>query len=205
MNRTPSLAAALTLFLLTGCAAAHGPERITTLRLASPGIAGAAVDRSPRSIQVSPVQARGLTEGRRYVYIDAAAPADLREASTLFWEEPPAVALEHALVEALRSRFTSVAGSDMILQADERVVVRLDRFEEETSADRSARAIVAFDATAAGMADRRVEFTGRYCAASPIDGAAPSTRAAAFSDAMSRAALTLAHDLASGTASPAAC
>jgi ABC-type uncharacterized transport system auxiliary subunit len=205
MIRTSYLAASVGLLLLSACAAARGPERITTLRLQSHGFDGAGAAPSSRSIQLSPVQARGLTAGRRYVYVEAAAPAELRQASTLFWEEPPTTALEHVLVEALRSRFTSVTGSGMAVQADERVDVRLDRFEEETDTARSARAVVAFEATAADTAGRGVVFIGRYCAASPIKGGAPSARADAFSDAMSRAALALAHDVAAGVASPSAC
>ncbi|MGE1095319.1 hypothetical protein, partial [Pseudomonas zeae] len=79
-----------------------------------------------------------------YAYVDAATPGEIRQAATLFWEEPPTTMLARALVAGLRTRFAAVTGPDLSLAADHRVVATLDRFEEVTGAG-IAQAVVAFD------------------------------------------------------------
>jgi ABC-type uncharacterized transport system auxiliary subunit len=195
------LAPALLLMLLSACAALKGGDAPVTMRL-SPRFAPAAPSLAAPSFVVAPVQARGLIGGQRYAYVDAAAPGEIRQAATFFWEEPPADAVGRALVAGLRSRFASVSGPGLPLTADRRVVAVLDRFEEVSAAG-SARALVAFDATQV-MAGKAVT-SGRYCGSAPIAGAAGSVRAAAFQTAIEQAVAAFVQDAASGRVTAAAC
>ncbi|MGJ3627519.1 hypothetical protein AB5I41_12130 [Sphingomonas sp. MMS24-JH45] len=83
------------------------------------------------SIAIAPVLARGLAGDRRYTYVAASAPGELRQAATFFWEEPPPRVLERALADALRTRYAQVYPVATPLPADRRVVATLTRFEEE--------------------------------------------------------------------------
>ena len=83
----PMIFQAAILTALGGCAVVGKPETPTTMRL-SPSFAEPASARAATSLSVAAVQARGLTADRRYIYVDRAAPAELRQAATLFWEEP---------------------------------------------------------------------------------------------------------------------
>jgi ABC-type uncharacterized transport system auxiliary subunit len=195
------LALALPLMLLAGCAALKGGDAPVTMRL-SPRFAPAAQTLAAPSFVVAPVQARGLIGGQRYAYVDAAAPGEIRQAATYFWEEPPADALARALVAGLRSRFASVSGPGLPLIADRRVVTVLDRFEE-VSAGGSARALVAFDVTQ--VAGGKAAASGRYCASVPIASASGSVRAAAFQAAIEQAVAAFVQDAASGTVTAATC
>lgn len=180
-------------FGLVGCAAIKPAERPVTLRL-SPAPIMASVERQVAArIGVAPVAARGLSGGLRYAYIDATAPAEIRLAASLFWEESPTHVLERALVAALRIRFTSVAGPEIGSPVDRRVVARLDRFEEG-AAGGAAKAVVAFDVTITGD----VPQSGRYCAAVPIDSPVPSIRAAAFDTAVGQTVTAFSADAAAG-------
>jgi ABC-type uncharacterized transport system auxiliary subunit len=192
---------ALSLMLLAGCAALKGGDAPVTMRL-SPRFSPAPQIVAAPSFVVAPVQARGLIGGQRYAYVDAAAPGEIRQAATFFWEEPPADALARALVAGLRSRFANVSGPGLPLTADRRVVALLDRFEE-VSAGGSARALVAFDISQ--VAGGKAAMSGRYCASAPIASAAGSARAAAFQSAIEQAVATFVQDAASGTVTAAAC
>ena len=191
--------AVVAMLALSGCAAVKPAERPITLRLA-PAPVLAPLPLTSTKIGVAPVAARGLTGGLRYAYMDAAAPAEIRLAATLFWEESPTHVLERALVTGLRSRFASVAGPEIAAPVDRRVVARLDRFEE-TSAGGAARAIVAFDASVTGDALR----SGRYCGSAPIDSAVPSRRAAAFDAAITQVVTAFVTDMAAGRLTSSTC
>lgn len=194
----------LTLLLaLTGCAALKSGDRPVILRL-SPQFAATVAIRpaSAPSFAVAPVQARGLTGALRYAYVDAAAPGEIRQAATLFWEEPAPAVLARALVAGLRTRFAMVSGSDLALSADRRIVTVLDRFEEE-AAGGQARAIVAFDVTQ--VAQGKAIWSGRYCATRPIATASGSARAAAFREAIEQAVAALVQDAVTGAATAASC
>lgn len=181
----------LLLFLaLAGCAAVRGGEAPVTMRL-GPGFAPGAP--ASGSIAVAPVLARGLAGDRRYTYVTAAAPGELRQAASLFWEEPPPRVLERALADALRTRYAQVYPVATPLPADRRVVATLIRFEEE-DAGAAPRAMVVFDASVTHAG--RIERTGRWCAAAPIADPSGTTRARAFETALATAvaAFVAEHD-----------
>lgn len=173
--------ALLLAFALAGCAAVRGGDAPVTMRL-GPTFAGGVPEAG--SIAVAPVLARGLAGDRRYTYVAASAPGELRQAATFFWEEPPPRVLERALADALRGRYAQVYPVATPLPADRRVVATLTRFEEE-DAGAAPRAVVAFDAsvTLAG----RIERSGRWCATAAIADASGTTRARAFEAALSAA------------------
>lgn len=173
--------AALLALALAGCAAVRGGDAPVTMRL-NPGFAAGTP--AAGSIAIAPVLARGLAGDRRYTYVAAAAPGELRQAASLFWEEPPPRVLERALAEALRTRYAQVYPVATPLPADRRVVATLVRFEEE-DAGASPRAVVAFDASVTHAA--RIERTGRWCATAPIPDASGTTRARAFESALATA------------------
>lgn len=187
------------LMLLAGCAAVKPADKPVTLRLSPPVTASAApvVD---HAYAVAPVVTRGLAGSLRYTYVDAGAPAELRQAATLFWEEPPPRVLERALVAGLRTRFTRVTGPGLPGATQSRVLAELDRFEE-VSAGGAARALVAF---AVVLSDRPKE-SGDYCASIAVGGSAPSARAAAFDAAMSTAVAHFVADLGAGHLTATAC
>jgi ABC-type uncharacterized transport system auxiliary subunit len=190
--------------LLAGCALTRPPEVQTVLRLSlhfEPKEPRAA---SP-SLSVAPTQARGFTAERRYAYVERDSPSVVRQAASLFWEEPPPVVVERALVDGLRARFASVAGPQTLVQADERITVRVERFEETTGAGQPTQAVVAFEATTVGAGGDRFGRTRLYCAAAPIASAEPSARAAAFQAALSRDIEQLVQDLSTGTNSAPSC
>ena len=129
----------------------------------------------------------------------------VRQAASLFWEEPPPVVVERALVDGLRARFASVAGPQTLVQADERVTVRVERFEEVTGAGQPTQAVVAFEATTVGAGGDRFGRTRLYCTAAPIASAEPSVRATAFETALSRDIEQLVQDLSTGANSAPSC
>ena len=173
--------AALLALALAGCAAVRGGDAPVTMRL-NPGFAAGTPGAG--SIAVAPVLARGLAGDRRYTYVVAAASGELRQAASLFWEEPPTRVLERALADGLRTRYTQVYPVATSLPADRRVVATLVRFEEE-DAGASPRAVVAFDASVTHAA--RIERSGRWCATAPIADASGTTRARAFETALAAA------------------
>lgn len=185
---------------LSACAALKGGDTPVTMRLL-PAFAPGPPIASPSFI-VAPVQARGLSGGLRYAYVDAAAPGEIRQAATYFWEEPPADSLARALVAGLRTRFATVTGPSLPLAADRRVVATLDRFEE-VSAPAGAQAVIAFDVTQ--VAQGKAIWAGRYCATRPIPSAAGTARAAAFQGAIEQAVTAFVQDVASGTVTAASC
>lgn len=194
------LAALMMMAALSACAAVKGADKPVTMRL-SPTFAAGTPLPAP-SFAVAPVQARGLTGALRYAYVDAAAPREIHQAATLFWEEPPTSVLARALVSALRARYAQVAGPDIALSADRRVVAVIDRFEEE-QAGGQVRAIVAFDVTQ--VSGGKAIAAGRYCATSPVVSAAGTRRAEAFEAAIERAVAAFVGDAASGRVTAAAC
>ncbi len=187
------------MLLLGGCAAVKPAEQPITLRLV-PAAPPPLPSLLPAALAVAPVQARGLAGALRYDYVDASAPAEIRQAKTLFWEEPPTRVVEHALVGALRSRFATVTGPELGQPSARRVVVELDRFEE-TGAGGAARATVAFAVSVSGTN----LLTGGYCASAPIDGASGTARARAFEAAIGAATIAFAQDMASGRLSTLGC
>ena len=194
------LVSILLLLTLPACAALKGGDAPITMRV-SPRFTPGPVQAAP-TLAVAPVQARGLSGGLRYAYVDVATPGEIHQAATLFWEEPPATMLARALVAGLRTRFAAVTGPDLSLAADRRVVATLDRFEEVTSAG-SAQTVVAFDVTQ--VAQGKVVWTGRYCATQPIAAAAGTARAAAFQGAIEQAVAAFVEDAVSGKVTAASC
>ncbi|CAM8622358.1 hypothetical protein sphantq_02261 [Sphingobium sp. AntQ-1] len=192
--------ALLLLCALPACAALRPGDAPVTMRL-SPQFAPGRPVAAP-SFTVAAVQARGLSGGMRYAYVDAAAPGEIHQAATYFWEEPPADSLARALVTGLRTRFATVTGPALPLAADRRVVATLDRFEE-LSATGNAQAVVAFDVTQ--VAQGKAIWAGRYCATRPIASAAGTVRAAAFQGAIEQAVAAFVQDVASGTVTAASC
>ena len=136
------LASILLLLTLPACAALKGGDAPVTMRV-SPRFAVGPLQPAP-TLAVAPVQARGLSGGARYAYVDAATPGEIRQAATQFWEEPPATTLARALVAGLRTRFAAVTGPDLSLAADRRIVSTLDRFEEVTGAGAAQAATCAW-------------------------------------------------------------
>ncbi|MET0372057.1 MAG: ABC-type transport auxiliary lipoprotein family protein [Sphingobium sp.] len=197
--KTVALALA-TLFTLSGCAAVKGADKPVTMRL-SPAFAAGKPTASP-TFSVAPVQARGVTGGLRYAYVDAAAPREIRQAATLFWEEPPPTVIARAIVAGLRTRYAQVAGPELALSADRRVVAVIDRFEEEVSGV-DTRATVAFDVTQ--VSGGKAIWAGRYCVTRPIGAAAGSIRAEAFEAAIEAAVAALVQDIATGSVTAADC
>lgn len=195
----------LLLCALPACAALKPGDAPVTMRLspqfASPTFAPGQPVAAP-SFTVAAVQARGLSGGMRYAYVDAAAPGEIHQAATYFWEEPPADSLARALVAGLRTRFATVTGPALALSADRRVVATLDRFEELSAAG-GAQAVVAFDVTQ--VAQGKAIWAGRYCATRPIASAAGTVRAAAFQGAIEQAVAAFVQDVAAGTVTAASC
>jgi len=195
---------ALALLVSSGCAATRKAEAPKVLRL-SPTFAPATAPAAAPSLSIAPVLAGGVASQRRYAYVDRAAPREVKQAASIFWDEPPARVLERALVDGLRTRFAVVTGAEMAATADQRLIVRLDRLEEQTGGGQGAAAAVAFDATAVATKTRSVTLTGRYCASTPIAGGAGSERAAAFERAVADAVTRLADDLRAGRARSGGC
>lgn len=196
--------ALLLLCALPACAALKAGDAPVTMRL-SPHFAPSQPSTQPiasPSFTVAPVQARGLSGGMRYAYVDVAAPGEIHQAATYFWEEPPTDSLARALVAGLRTRFATVTGPALPLAADRRVVATLARFEEVSAAS-GAQAVVAFDVTQ--VAQGKAVWAGRYCATRPIASAAGTVRATAFQGAIEQAVTAFVQDAASGTVSTAAC
>jgi ABC-type uncharacterized transport system auxiliary subunit len=200
MIRIRVMLAACSAALLAGCALTRPPEVETVMRLSV-----RFEPREPRatspSVSVAPTQAGGFAAARRYAYVERDSPAVVRQAASLFWDEPPPVAVERALVDGLGARFASVAGPQSLVQADERITVRVERFEEVTGGGQPAQAVVAFEATTVGTGGDRFGRTRRYCAAAPIASAEPSARAAAFETALSRDIEQLVQDLSASASS----
>lgn len=174
-----------------------GAEEQVTMRL-SPVFSAVATDArlSPIGYSVAPVLARGVTSGVRYTYVSSAAPGEIRQAATYFWEEAPPRILERALVAGLRTRFASVSGPDVSVPQERRITATLERFEESDSGG-AARAVVAFSATS--VSGGKAVSSGRYCGSAPIAGAAGSDRARAFETAIVSAVDGLVQDV-SGSA-----
>lgn len=191
------LLAPLLAVALGACAAVGPPAKESVLRVDPPVPAWPARAPGP-PIALAPIVARGAAAERRYVYLDPATPGEVRQAATLFWEEPPPRLVERALTKGLAARLGApVLPLDQAPGAARRLTLRLDRFEEAAGAD--ARATV--EMQAAVLADRTLLFAKRYCAAAPIAGPAPGQRAAAFEAALTRLTDALAADL---SAAPAA-
>ncbi len=194
---TPASRAALAALsiVLSACAATK-PVETHLLRL-EPVIATSATA-AAGSLSLAPVLASGAAGQRAYLYIDRAAPAELRQAKTLMWDEPPPRMAERALVEGLHAQGWTVAGPDAPAVAPLRVVVRLERFEELEGGGEPAAARAAFHATILAGPERRPLADRRYCGQSAIAGATPSDRVQAFQSALNQAVLALAADLKSG-------
>jgi ABC-type uncharacterized transport system auxiliary subunit len=166
-----------------------------TLRLA-PRFAVMPAQPDSRSVTVAMVQAAGDAGRARYVYIDPARPAEINGANSLFWENPPPRELERALVAGLRTRFGTVAGPDISIATDLRVLTELEQFEEVSGVP--GRAVIAFRTTV--IAHGKIAQTGTYCATAPFAGPAPSDRARAFEQALTAAVTAFVQELAAGSA-----
>ena len=195
----PRLSVLAIAAVLSACGVMPKPETPTVLRLA-PRFDIVAPPGGAVTV-VTPVLARGVAADRRYAYVDRGAPGEVRQAATLFWEEPPPKAVERALVEGLRATLGAAVGPGASADAAQRVSARLERFEEVTGGGAGAEAAVALDVTVVGAA-RDARLAGRYCAQAPIAADTPTDRARAFEAALSAAVLALAHDLRSGAARP---
>lgn len=191
------LAALPVLLLLSGCALARAPESVTVLRAAPRFEAAApALD---GVIAVAPVMARGVAAERRYAYVDRAAPGEVKQAATLFWEEPPPRIAERALVDGLRALTGAAVGPEAAVAGERRLTARLERFEEVTGGH-AAEAAVALDVTLLEAGKARL--AGRYCGAATMAGSSPTQRAAAFEAALAGAITQLAADIGSGARTP---
>ncbi len=186
-------ALALSAVLLLGaCAVVQKPDSVTVLRV-SPRFETSASLGLP--IAVAPVMAQGAAADRRYAYVERAAPGEVRQAASLFWEEPPARIVQRAVVDGLSALAAPAVGPGTPVDASRRLTVQLERFEE--SAGEGAEAVVVFEASL--TQNRALVFSGRYCATAPIAGASPTDRARAFEAALSAAVVNLARDVKSGS------
>ncbi len=179
-------------------------EAPSTLR-ASPSFAPGGLAPAGGLTVVAPVSARGVAGDRRYTYVDRASPGEVRQAKSLFWDDPPPRVLERALVDGLRANLGPAVGPDVAAVGDRRLAVRLERFEEATGGGAPAEAVVAFEVTALSGLDRKLVLANRYCAHAPIAGEAPTDRARAFEAATADAVLQLAADLRANAARAPAC
>jgi ABC-type uncharacterized transport system auxiliary subunit len=192
-----TLTAALAL-LLGSCAVMKEADAPVTMRL-SPAFVATVPATLTGSIAVAPVQAGGFTSGRRYVYIVANDPAQIRQAATLFWEYPPPDVMARALIDGLRTRFQTVSGPEVSLRTDSRVTVTLRRFEE-VSAGGDSRALVAFDASI--VKSGALVHSASFCGTAPISNASTTNRAKAFEGAIEQAVSGLVQDMAEPGATP---
>ena len=183
----------LLALLVGGCGVMGKADTPVTMRLAPAFAPGGTVDR--RSVAVAAVNGVGEAAKARYTYIDPARPGEINQARSLFWEEPPPHAVEHALVAALRTRFATVTGPDVALPADIRVLTVLNRFEEVSG--EPGKAVVAFEATV--IEHGKVTMAGKWCAVAQFAGTGPSERASAFAAALVSATTAFAQDIAAGT------
>lgn len=167
------------LLTLSGCAVLKGKDQVVTLRL-RPSVPTVAGPVSPETVALATVRARGLTGQTRFAFITENEPGALQQARTLFWEEPPAQTLEHALATALRGRFAVVARRGMAVRADRRLTVTLTRFEEISGS--RARAVVGFEAVMLGGG--KIVRAGEWCASVPVAAGRPTARAQAFEAAL---------------------
>ena len=191
----------IALAMLASCALTASPDQPVTMRL-EPAFASSSGPRVDKSVAVAPVQASGAIAGLRYAYVDTSKTGVVSQAATLFWDQPPALIAQHALVDGLRTRFATVSGPEVSLPSDIRVVTVLDHFEEVTGG--ASKAEVGFDASV--IEGGKIRQSGKYCAAAPIGGATPSDRVRAFESALTQAVGALAQDIASpGSASASSC
>lgn len=196
------VALAVSVLALGACALAKPADAPKVLRL-SPSFsypAGVAAG----SVAVAPVTAGGVVAERRYAYVDRAAPGEVRQAATLFWDEPPPRMVERAMVTGLRGWFGSVVGPETSVPTDRRVTIRVDRFEEESGGGTST-ARIALDIAVVGAAERKVLLSGRYCGSAPVASAEGSDRARAFEVALADVVGRFARDLAAGAARSGGC
>ncbi len=203
MNRTIGLAASA--LLLAACAVTKGPQTEVVMRVEPPVPARAAAS-GVGLIAFSPVTAHGTAAERRYAYVDSAAPSEVRQAATLFWEEPPPRLVERALGPGLSARLgAQVVAADQAPGAERRLTVQVDRFEEHAGG--AASALVAVNASVTSVNPRALLFEKRYCGSAGIPEASPSRRAAAFDAALSSVMDQVAADLArpAGTIQPSSC
>src|SRR5690606_9057751 len=113
---------------VSGCAALAEPDEATVLRAAPTFERTAGVMAGP-AIAVSPVQAQGAAGDRRYAYVDRAQPGVVRQAATLFWEDPPPRMLQQALIDGLTARGGKAVGPAVPVETGRRVSASLQRFE----------------------------------------------------------------------------
>ncbi len=191
---------AIMTMAVAGCGVMGKADTPVTMRVAPVFAPAGKVDM--RTVAVAAVDAEGDAAKARYTYVDPARPGEINQARSLFWEEPPPQAVERAIVAGLRTRFATVTGPDVSVPADIRVLTVLDRFEEVSG--EPGRAVVRFEATV--IEHGKVTRAGKWCAATPFAGSAPSDRASAFSAALVTAATAFAQDIATGSpASDGAC
>jgi ABC-type uncharacterized transport system auxiliary subunit len=189
-----------------GCALTRKPAAESIMRVEAPP--PAVRPSTPRSglIALAPVLARGSAADRRYVYINPAAPREVQQAATLFWEEPPPRLVERALSLGLSARLGApVVAADQAPGAERRLSVRVDRWEEH--AGPTAAAAIQLDAAVIDLKGRALGFAKSYCASAPIPSDSPSARAGAFETALGGVLDALAADLARAPAAvqPSSC
>lgn len=184
---------------LGGCALTRGADRPVLLKLDPLLPTVTAATRKVGAVALAPVTAEGTAGQLRYAYV--AADGSLRQAATLFWDQPPPRALEAALRDALGQRIAQVRAAGEPGSSDRRVTTSLVRFEEMSGP--GARAVVELRARIDGLRS----WSGRWCAQAPLEGGSPGERAAAFNRASGAAIAALAADIAGevengGTESP---
>lgn len=191
------LAALPLVLLLSGCALTRAPESVNVLRV-SPRFE-AATTATGEVIAVAPVMARGVAAERRYAYVERSAPGEVKQAATLFWEEPPPRIAERALVDGLRALTGAAVGPEAAVAGERRLTARLERFEEVTG-DGAAEAAVALDVTL--LDEGQARLAGRYCGTAAMTGSSPTERARAFEAALAGAVTQLAADIRAGARTP---
>ncbi|HSW11655.1 MAG TPA: ABC-type transport auxiliary lipoprotein family protein [Solimonas sp.] len=133
---------ALPLALLLSACAATPPVPDVYYRLDLPDVAR--LGSLERSIVVEPVRAQGVYAERPLLYANGST---LRQYAHHFWAEPPALALQGALMEALRGAgATQVRSADLRTVGDLVIRSRLRRMELVTDTA-EPRALLAIDFT----------------------------------------------------------
>lgn len=201
-----ALGVAAALISSSGCGLTRKAAEESTLRVdvADPAVRPTGPRGGP--LALAPVLARGSAADRRYVYIDPASPRQVRQAATLFWEEPPPRLVERALNQGLSARLNApVVAADQAPGAERRLSVRVDRFEEHSGP--TASAVVELDAAVVDLKQRALGFAKTYCGRAPVSGAAPSDRARAFEVALGQVLDAMAADLRrpAGAVQPGGC
>ena len=133
------------------------------------------------TLVVENLAARGFVGGRQIVYRTQLEPLELRRYSVFLWEQPPARAITHNLVESLRSAgiFSHVAPIAESVRADYRLGGELIRFEHRRT-DTTSTVLAELNLTLISAQDRAILFSRTYQEEEPVSGRRPEDMADAF-------------------------